>query len=94
MPTPRHGNDSGWGMLLNAANMGLHLVVATFVGLAIGFYLDKWLCSIDGWCTRPWMTIIWLVSGIVAGFRDIFVQAKKIQAAEDEKNAVRRDEQD
>ncbi len=30
-------------LLSNAATIGLHLVSATFVGLAMGYYLDKWL---------------------------------------------------
>ena len=38
------------------------MVAATFIGLYIGIYLDKWLE------TAPWMTLIWLGIGIVAGF--------------------------
>ena len=47
------------------------MVAATFIGLYIGIYLDKWLE------TDPWMTLIWLGIGIVAGFRNIFILTRR-----------------
>jgi ATP synthase protein I len=80
-------NEGGqWEGFVNAASLGLHLVSATFIGLAIGYYLDKWLCSIDGWCTRPWMTVFWLLCGIYAGFRDVLRMAKRLQKEQDERD--------
>lgn len=52
-------------VLVRAGSVGIHLVSATFVGLAIGYYLDKWLG------TRPWFIIIFLILGIITGFRDL-----------------------
>ena len=43
------------------------MVAATLIGLATGYYLDKWLG------TSPWLTLIFLVFGIVAGFRNIYI---------------------
>lgn len=43
------------------------MVAATLIGLAMGYYLDKWLG------TSPWLTLIFLVFGIVAGFRNIYI---------------------
>ncbi len=43
------------------------MVAATFIGLAIGYYLDRWLG------TTPWLTLAFLVLGIVSGFRNIFI---------------------
>lgn len=43
------------------------MVAATFIGLAMGYYLDKWLG------TGPWLTLIFLLLGIVSGFRNIFI---------------------
>ena len=43
------------------------MVAATFIGLAMGYYLDKWLE------TAPWLTLIFLLLGIVSGFRNIFI---------------------
>ena len=47
------------------------MVAASFIGLFIGIYLDKWLG------TNPWMTLIWLGIGIVAGFRNIFILTRR-----------------
>ena len=43
------------------------MVAATFIGLAMGYYLDRWLE------TTPWLTLSFLVLGIVSGFRNIFI---------------------
>ncbi len=52
--------------------IGIEMVVSTFVGLAIGVYLDG---KFD---TNPWLTLIFLIVGIVAGFRNVFREIKKI----------------
>ena len=57
--------------LWRASTVGLNLVAATFVGLAIGWFLDK----LFG--TRPWLTIIFLILGIIAGFRELIRMAKR-----------------
>ena len=49
------------------SSIGISMVVATFIGLAMGYYLDKWLG------TSPWLTLIFLVLGIISGFRNIFI---------------------
>lgn len=59
------------GELLRASTVGLNLVAATFIGLAIGWFLDK----LFG--TRPYLTIIFLILGIIAGFRELFKMVKK-----------------
>lgn len=43
------------------------MVAATFIGLAMGYYLDKWLG------TDPWLTLAFLLLGIVSGFRNIYI---------------------
>jgi len=47
------------------------MVAATFIGLAMGYYLDKWLG------TDPWLTLIFLLIGIVSGFRNIFILTQR-----------------
>jgi len=54
--------------------IGIELVVATFIGLAIGLYLDRLFDS------APWLTIAFLIFGIAAGFRNIFREVKKIES--------------
>ena len=53
------------------SSMGITLVVSTFLGLVIGIYIDRYLS------TSPWFTLIFLVLGIVSGFRNIYLIAKK-----------------
>ena len=65
-----------WQTLSKASLIGIHLVSCTFVGLLIGYYLDKWLG------TRPWLLISFLIFGIGAGFKNMYEEVKKIQGAE------------
>lgn len=59
-----------------AFSVGIHLVLCTFAGLAMGYGLD----SLFG--TKPWLSFLFLVFGIIAGFRELFRVAKK-QGKED-----------
>lgn len=49
------------------SSVGISMVAATFIGLAMGYYLDRWLD------TSPWLTLVFLLLGIVSGFRNIFI---------------------
>jgi ATP synthase protein I len=62
--------------LLRASLLGIHLVATTFIGLAVGYFLDKWLG------TSPWLTMIFLLLGIIAGFKNMFQEVQKIQRDE------------
>ncbi len=53
------------------ASMGISMVVSTFIGLLIGIYLDR------AFSTKPWFTIIFLIFGIAAGFRNIYLITKR-----------------
>lgn len=67
---------------LEASSVGLNLVFSTFVGLAMGYGLDKLFH------TSPWLLIIFTILGIVAGFRELVRMAKK-QAEEEEEESDR-----
>jgi ATP synthase protein I len=47
-------------------NVGITLVMSTVIGLAGGYYADRWLG------TAPWLTMVGLGIGIVAGFVNLF----------------------
>jgi ATP synthase protein I len=53
------------------SSLGICMVASSFIGLFIGYYLDKWLG------TSPWMTLIWLGFGIASGFRNIFILTRR-----------------
>jgi len=46
--------------------IGLELVVAVFVGVAIGWAIDRWLG------TRPWGLLVFLFLGIGAGMTNVY----------------------
>jgi ATP synthase protein I len=52
--------------LARLSTIGVALVAATAIGLAIGYGLDRWLG------TSPWLTLTFTLFGIVAGFINLF----------------------
>jgi ATP synthase protein I len=64
------GDDQADEHLVNAASVGITLVVSTVLGLSGGYYLDRWLG------TAPWLTMIGLGLGIAAGFANLFRSTK------------------
>lgn len=68
MTDKSEGPFSKWLFL---GSVGLSLVLATFIGLYIGIYLD------GVFSTKPWLTVVFLILGIIAGFRNIFILIKK-----------------
>jgi ATP synthase protein I len=52
--------------LARLSTIGVTLVAATAIGLAIGYGLDRWLG------TGPWLTLTFTLFGIVAGFVNLF----------------------
>lgn len=53
------------------SSIGISMVAATLIGLAMGYYLDQWLE------TSPWFTLIFLLFGIIAGFRNMFILTRR-----------------
>jgi ATP synthase protein I len=66
-----HGVFKG---LATLSSMGIAMVLCTFIGLLMGIYIDKYFG------TKPWFTIIFLVLGIVAGFKNMYEMIKKYGA--------------
>lgn len=57
----KHG--SNW---LNASIVGIQFPVA----MAIGYFWGKWMDGVFG--TEPWLTIVFSILGIIAGFVNLF----------------------
>src|ERR1700759_843461 len=51
---------------LSASSVGLELGIAVIVGLLGGMWLDS------HFGTTPWLMLLFLVFGLVAGFRNVF----------------------
>jgi ATP synthase protein I len=56
-----------------ASTVGINLVISTFIGFAIGYYLLDKIFN-----TFPWLTIIFTLLGIGAGFKYLFKVASKM----------------
>jgi len=59
--------------------IGLEMGFSVAIGAAIGYYLDKYLD------TGPWLTLIFLILGVVAGFRSLFSLMRDIDKNEGSK---------
>ena len=64
-----------------AGTMGLHIVSAIIVGLVIGYFLD------DYFGTKPWLIMIFFFVGVVAGFKMVFEDFRKLQRREEARKA-------
>jgi ATP synthase protein I len=54
------------------SSMGISFVLAIIIGVLIGLQLDKWFG------TAPWFFFIFLLFGIVAGFRNLYIITKRV----------------
>ena len=55
------------------STMGISMALAIVIAIVIGYYLDKWFQ------TSPVFFLVFLVLGIVAGFRNIYIIMKKAE---------------
>ncbi|OGB98162.1 MAG: F0F1 ATP synthase assembly protein I [candidate division NC10 bacterium RIFCSPLOWO2_12_FULL_66_18] len=62
----RNDEPSVLRQLARLSTIGVSLVAATAIGLAIGYGLDRVLG------TRPWLTLMFTLFGIAAGFLNLF----------------------
>ena len=58
-------------LLAMVSSMGISMGLSLVIGLVIGYYLDKWLQ------TQPVFFFIFMLFGIVAGFKNILIILKK-----------------
>jgi len=72
------GAKGTWKALGELSSIGLTLVLATVIGLAGGYYGDRWLG------TKPWLTLVGLGFGIAAGFVNLFRSVKRAERERDE----------
>ena len=61
----RRGGDGRSGLGF-AMRIGVELVAALVIGVAIGYFLDRWLG------TTPWLMLLFFVLGAAAGFLGVY----------------------
>jgi ATP synthase protein I len=67
------GPEPAWKSVGELASIGMALVLATVIGLGAGYYADRWLG------TSPWLTLVGLGLGIIAGFVTFFRAVKSAE---------------
>ncbi|MBU0630742.1 MAG: AtpZ/AtpI family protein [Candidatus Margulisbacteria bacterium] len=67
MKSPFLGKDVGL-----ALNVGVELAVGVFLGALVGYKLDEM------WHTSPWLLIIGLILGAIAGFWNAYKIAARL----------------
>jgi ATP synthase protein I len=60
-----------------ASAIGLHMVSGVAVGCGLGWLLDLLLG------TRPWLLLVFLVLGVAAGFRNVWLDTQRIVRAQE-----------
>ncbi len=63
---------------MDASQVGLNLVVATFIGGLIGYFIDR------HFNTLPWFTLLFFFAGMTAGFREV-LRYTRLKEEEEEK---------
>ena len=56
--------------------IGLEMGFSVAIGIAIGYFLDRFFL------TGPWLTLVFLICGVVAGFRSLFSLMKSVDRNE------------
>ncbi len=88
MTSPPRRRPGGWGRLAEMTSIGLVLPSSIIVGLAIGWFLDRWLG------TAPWLLLTFMVLGIASGFLSLFRELKKLQDDDESEEGTRGGEDD
>jgi ATP synthase protein I len=60
---------------LSASSVGLELGISVVLGLLFGWWLDQQAG------TTPWLMLVFLVFGLVAGFRGVFRAVRRAERA-------------
>jgi ATP synthase protein I len=63
--------------IFEASTVGIHLVLCIIAGGLIGHFLDRFFGSF------PYLSVIFFILGIIAGFREVFRIARKADKAAD-----------
>jgi len=59
--------------LIDYSSLGLEMGISVAVGIVIGYFLDGYFK------TSPYLTIIFMIFGIAAAFKTIFILLRKVE---------------
>ncbi len=67
----------------SASMIGMHMVSGLVVGAGMGYFFDKYFE------TKPWGLLFFLIVGMLAGFRNVWRDAKPLIFDKNDKNTER-----
>lgn len=70
--------DKQMRFYLNASSIGMSMVAAVVIGTGMGYYLDKYFG------TKPYLTLLFMVLGVIAAFKNVIYFIKRAGVYEDE----------
>ncbi len=74
---PMEKNQKGlYKRIFRYSAIGLEMGLSVAIGVALGYFLDRYFG------TKPWLTLIFLIIGVMAGFRSLFRLMKDIEKRE------------
>jgi ATP synthase protein I len=59
--------------LISYSSLGLEMGLCVAIGIAIGYFLDRYFL------TSPYLTIIFMIFGVIAAMKTIYQLMKKLQ---------------
>ncbi|MCS7281143.1 MAG: AtpZ/AtpI family protein [Desulfobacterota bacterium] len=59
--------------LLSYSSLGIEMGLSVAIGIGMGFFLDK------VFRTFPYLTVIFLIFGVVSGFRTVYRVIKRVE---------------
>ncbi|MBA4418726.1 MAG: hypothetical protein C0392_12585 [Syntrophus sp. (in: bacteria)] len=66
--------------LISYSSLGLEMGLSVAIGIAIGYFLDSYFH------TAPYLTIIFMIFGIIAAFKTIYMLLRKIEKENERDN--------
>ncbi|HAR46971.1 MAG: hypothetical protein A2X56_11930 [Nitrospirae bacterium GWC2_57_13] len=69
-----------WRLIGALSTVGITLVAALVIGFYIGLKLDEYFG------TSPWLTIVFLILGIIAGFKNLVTLSRRIEELDNDKD--------
>jgi len=72
--------------MYKASIVGLNIVISMVVGICLGWLFDSAMAKWFGITTAPWGLFVGALLGIIAGFKDLVMLAKKIEEDSSKEN--------
>lgn len=77
---PSKNKKESLAAYLTYGSLGLEMGLSVAIGIAIGYYLDRYFG------TPPVLTVVFLIFGLIAGMKRLYVLWKKMEREDNERS--------